>query len=287
MSQPIPPVIIVGMHRSGTTMVTKMLDHLGLFVGDKKEINHEALFFWHINNWIFDIAHSRADLPHNFRYLNPAAQRVLETDLKWFTQSFRRYSYLGWDKFFRYKDIRDLDIPWGWKDPKNSFTIDLWKSVFPDAKVLHIYRNPIDSISSFIERDLEMKNRFRHNWKKQLKRALLVSHQYHTNFRLHSLQEGYNLWEEYVSKCLSLEADFPAMKHVRYEDFLAEPAVHLKDIALFCGLQPSEEAIQKEVASVKSDRAFAFVQHPEAKAAYLAVKDRPIMQQLGYDNILL
>lgn len=287
MSQPKPPVIIVGMHRSGTTMVTKMLDHLGLFVGDKKEINHEALFFWHINNWIFDIAHSRADLPHNFKYLNPAARQVLETDLAWFSQSFRRHSFLGWDKFFKYKDIRNLDIPWGWKDPKNSFTIDLWKTVFPDAKVLHIYRNPIDSISSFIERDLEMKNRFRHNWKKQLKRTLLVSHRYHTNFRLHSLQEGYNLWEEYVSKCLSLEADFPEMKHVRYEDFLFDPAVHLKDIALFCGLEPSDEAIRKEVAAVKSDRAFAFLNHPERKEAYLKVKDRPIMQQLGYDNILL
>lgn len=42
---PVPPIIIVGMHRSGTTMITKMLENLGLFVGDQKEINNEALFF--------------------------------------------------------------------------------------------------------------------------------------------------------------------------------------------------------------------------------------------------
>lgn len=282
---PQAPVIIVGMHRSGTTMVTKMLENLGLFVGVNKEINHEALFFWDINNWIFDICCARPELPHNLRYLNPAAQKVIEQDLQWFTQSYRRYSFLGKDKFFRYKDIRDLDIPWGWKDPKNSFTIDLWKSVFPEAKVLHIYRNPIDSISSFIERDLVMKNKFRHNWKKRLKRALLVSKNYHANFRLHSLEEGYNLWEEYVSKCLDLEAQFPEMMHVRYEDFLAQPAEHLEKISKFCGLSPSDEMIKKEVLNVKSDRAFAFLKNPAGLEVYQKVKSRPILQQLGYDNI--
>ncbi|MBK8351014.1 MAG: hypothetical protein IPL21_04765 [Saprospirales bacterium] len=38
------PIIILGMHRSGTTMITKMLENLGLFVGAEKEINHESLF---------------------------------------------------------------------------------------------------------------------------------------------------------------------------------------------------------------------------------------------------
>lgn len=68
-----------------------------------------------------------------------------------FVQSSKRKLFLG-DKYSKYNNIKDLDIPWGWKDPKNSFTIDLWKEIFPNAKVLHIYRNPIDSISSFIEK---------------------------------------------------------------------------------------------------------------------------------------
>lgn len=286
MPQPVPPVIILGMHRSGTTMVTKMLENLGLFVGVKKEVNNEALFFWHINNWIFDICLSRADLPHNYRYMNPATRHVLETDLKWFTQSWRRYSFLGWDKFFKYKDIRNLDIPWGWKDPKNSYTIDLWKTVFPEAKVLHIYRNPIDSVTSFIERDLILKNRFRHNWKKRLKRSLLISNNYHTNFRLHSLEEGYNLWEEYVSRCLNLEAEFPDMLHVRYEDFLKKPAFHLMEIAHYCGLSPTDAAIQEQVRSVKSDRAFAFLKDPASVEVYQKIRHFPIMEKLGYQNIL-
>jgi len=40
-----PPIVIIGMHRSGTSIVTRMLGQLGLFVGKKKDMNHEALFF--------------------------------------------------------------------------------------------------------------------------------------------------------------------------------------------------------------------------------------------------
>jgi hypothetical protein len=39
------PVIILGMHRSGTTMVTKLLEEVGLFVGDRLDENHEAVLF--------------------------------------------------------------------------------------------------------------------------------------------------------------------------------------------------------------------------------------------------
>ncbi|MEZ5023867.1 MAG: sulfotransferase [Chitinophagales bacterium] len=53
----------------------------------------------------------------------------------------------------RFKDIRDLDIPWGWKEPRNSFTLEFYKELFPDAKIIHIYRNPIDSANSYLKRD--------------------------------------------------------------------------------------------------------------------------------------
>ena len=154
------PIIIVGMHRSGTTMITKMLEGLGLFMGKQQEKNAESLYFYHINNWIFRICYARADMPHNVRYLNPTTKQILLQSMEYQLQSSRRYVYLGWKHFFTYKNIKNLDIPWGWKDPKNTFTYDLWKEIFPQAKVIHIYRNPIDSVSSFIHRDLENKNAY-------------------------------------------------------------------------------------------------------------------------------
>ena len=72
------PVIILGMHRSGTTMITKILENLGLYVGAEKEENHEALFFWEINNWIFDLHTARPELPHNMQFTNPKTKQIIE-----------------------------------------------------------------------------------------------------------------------------------------------------------------------------------------------------------------
>lgn len=48
------PIIIIGMHRSGTSMITEMLEKLGLFVGVRKDpnSNFESTFFYNINNWL-------------------------------------------------------------------------------------------------------------------------------------------------------------------------------------------------------------------------------------------
>ncbi|HQO89322.1 MAG TPA: sulfotransferase [Chitinophagales bacterium] len=280
----LSPVIILGMHRSGTTMITKMLEEVGLFVGAEVEVNHEALFFWEINNWIFDIHTATAEKPYNLRYTNPACRDVIRESLEYFVQSDRRKKYLG-KHSHAIKDIRQTPFPYGWKDPKNTFTIEFWKDIFPDAKIIHIYRNPIDSVSSYIERDLLLKNKFEWNWKKKLKRRFLISKNFHENFRLINIQEGYNLWEEYVMKALSLKNDFPDYIDIRYEDFLANPFEKLALLSRFSGLQPSDEQLKNAVSRVKSDRAFAFLQNPAYVEIYQQLKEKPLMQQLGYDNL--
>lgn len=103
--------------------------------------------------------------PYNMRYKNPACEQVIIESLDYFVQSNKRKEYLG-NLASRYKNIKKVDIPFGWKDPKNTFTVDFWKHIFPNPKIIHIYRNPIDSVSSYIERDLALKNKFEWNWKK-------------------------------------------------------------------------------------------------------------------------
>ena len=50
-----PPVIILGMHRSGTSMITGFLQKLGLFVGEELDDNNESLFFFKLNHWMFKV----------------------------------------------------------------------------------------------------------------------------------------------------------------------------------------------------------------------------------------
>ena len=38
------PIIIIGMHRSGTSMLSKILEDSDIFLGNNKDINNEALF---------------------------------------------------------------------------------------------------------------------------------------------------------------------------------------------------------------------------------------------------
>lgn len=278
------PVIILGMHRSGTTMITKMLENLGLFVGDKKEINHEALFFWKINNWIFDIHTATAEKPYNLRYKNPACEQVILEALEHFVQANMRKEYLG-KLTSRYLSIKNLDIPYGWKDPKNTYTIDFWAKLFPNPKVIHIYRNPIDVVSSYIERDLILKNKFEWNWKKKLKRDFLISKNFHENFRLTNIEEGYNLWEEYVLKALSLQKEYPNYLLLKYEDFLEQPKPYLQQLTTFAGLNPTDAQLENEIKTIRSHRSYAFLNNPEYVKIYNKLKTNSIMQQLGYSNL--
>ena len=41
----VDPIIIIGMHRSGTTLLSKLLEKCGVFMGTKKEENNESIFF--------------------------------------------------------------------------------------------------------------------------------------------------------------------------------------------------------------------------------------------------
>lgn len=278
------PVIILGMHRSGTTMITKLLENLGLFVGKEKEINHEALFFWEINNWIFDIHTATPEKPHNLRYKNPACAQVIYESLEYFIQSSKRKQYLG-KHASAYQNIKDIDFPFGWKDPKNTYTIDFWKHIFPNPKIIHIYRNPIDSVSSYIERDLVLKNKFEWNWKKKLKRQFLVSKNFHENFRLYNIEQGYELWQEYVSTALSLQHTHENYISIKYEEFLANPKEQLQQLCDYCGLQTTDEQIAKEIASIKTDRAYAFLSNEDYTAYYQKIKQFPLMQTLGYHQL--
>jgi hypothetical protein len=42
---------------------------------------------------------------------------------------------------------------WGWKDPRNSFTLPFWKRILPDLKIIICVRNPLEVAQSLFERD--------------------------------------------------------------------------------------------------------------------------------------
>ena len=50
------PVVVVGMHRSGTSLVSRILDDCGVMMGKDLQEDHESLFFIGLNEWIYENA---------------------------------------------------------------------------------------------------------------------------------------------------------------------------------------------------------------------------------------
>ncbi|WP_297444278.1 sulfotransferase [Desulfurobacterium sp.] len=189
-----PLVIIIGMHRSGTSMLSRILGKLGIFMGWKKEQNNEALFFLRFNDWVLKQAHASWDNPYNYTLAGPDFRELMTELANKYIKSIRRVQYLGFPDFFKYRSLKELDFPWGWKDPRNTFTLDIWLKVFPNAKIIHIYRNPIDVAESLRKRTLKYRKNFEWNFKKNVKLLLTRGYiGYGNSVRVENILEGIKL----------------------------------------------------------------------------------------------
>ncbi len=148
------PIIITGMHRSGTTLLSKILDNQGIFMGFKKEENNESVFFLKLNQWILSLGGCSWDNPCNLNDLHNK-QIVIDRIYK-IINSRLNYLYHGYSKFIFKKSFYNMTNNWGWKDPRNTFTIEFWLSLFPDAKIINISRNPLAVSNSLLTRQNQL-----------------------------------------------------------------------------------------------------------------------------------
>lgn len=284
-----PPVIIIGMHRSGTSMVTRMLEELGLFVGEKKMSDHEPYFFLGLNDWVLRQCGGAWDRPEPVDdLLENKEVRPLVTDyLRQIMKTPRAVSYLGWKGYLRHRTPQKVDIPWGWKDPRNTYTLPLWLDLFPEAKVVHIYRHGVDVASSLKVREEKVVARAKalHQKRNALLYGLYPKRGgFAGSLRCASLGDGFTLWESYLAR---------ARQHVtvlgdralefRYEDFLVEPGEYLSKLADFCGLSTTKDAIANVSARVNKDRAYPYRRDPELRTFAGRVAER--LEACGYLSV--
>jgi hypothetical protein len=201
--------------------------------------------------------------------------------------------FLGIKKFIKYRDIRNLDMPWGWKDPRNTFTIDVWREIFPDAKVLHIYRNPVDVAESLRVREVAknaaiLKNGLRLKGFKLKKREYRVKRRvgYQEAFMFTDIHENIKLWEEYTKKALSLDRVLGKnIMHIRYETLLENFSEQFMPILEFIGFQKDKSDVKALIGHVRSDRKFAFTRDKDLVAVYHEIKNTDLMRTLGYHAV--
>ncbi len=192
------PYIIIGMHRSGTSLVAKVLEKSGIFMGVIKDHNYEAMHFLSLNQQTLWAA--GAD------WMEPkVAERIywktLPADVL-FYEHFRTYG--RWKKWM----LRLKSPAWGWKDPRNTFTLPMWLEQYPNARVIHVVRNEADVVNSLSTRNH-------------------VKGEVHDP-RLDDSTFNQNLWRDYVTQARSYDSQLKErFLEIRYEDLcsISEEAI--------------------------------------------------------------
>ena len=140
-------VAITGMHRSGTSMVAKALQLAGLYLGPESELiqaapdnpsgffEHEA--FVRLNDDLLAATGGAWDHP-------PSAPPMAADDPR----------VAGLAERARALTEELAVVPrWGWKDPRLSLTIQFWRDVVSDLRVIVCVRHPLEVALSLKRRN--------------------------------------------------------------------------------------------------------------------------------------
>ncbi len=127
----VPPVLVAGMHNSGTSMLAAILHYNGIFMEANIDHYESHFFSYCINdNFILGSQDAWKQLP-----LMPVEDvMAFYYDVRKFINSYWRVDYTQWG----YNGVS----AWGFKDPRLCILLPVYLKLYPDAKVLFIHRNP-------------------------------------------------------------------------------------------------------------------------------------------------
>jgi hypothetical protein len=245
-------------------MVARMLEQLGLFQGWLKQVDHESQFFLSLSDWLLEHSHAGWDNPEPIRDLieNERVLALCHDYLGLCLRTPRALSFLGPRRFLRYRGIHRLTEPWGWKDPRVTYTLPVWRGLFPELKLIHVMRHGVDVAQSLRTRDEAIgRGRAVYYSRRRWLYAWWPTHPpfFGTSVRCGSLDQGVDLWHRYVSEARAVLRDFDGEAvEIRYEDFLAEPERVLGELAKLCDLDVDQARIRGVASGAKGDRAFAY-----------------------------
>jgi len=200
----VSPVVVAGMHRSGTSMVSKLLAKAGLELGPADELvgpapdNEDGFWenarFVELDEELLGQLGGGWDSPPRepVKWDDPGLER-LRASAKLLVSEF------------------DACEAWGWKDPRTSLTLPFWQPLVRDLRVVVCVRNPLEVALSLHRR----------------------------NSLSYSLSLG--LWQDYN---LRLLAAAPERRRVvtHYDAYFANPQREVERLLAAVGLDAGEAA---------------------------------------------
>ena len=209
------PVCITGMHRSGTSMVARLLNLCGLYLGPQQRMiparaDNQAGFWENVdlvllNERLLAQFGGGWDLP-------PVLPEGWEAEAS--LAGFRQKA-LELAQPFR------SHAPWGWKDPRCSLTMRFWQALFPGLRAVVCLRNPLEVALSLRERNGT------------------------------SIPFGLHLWLTYNGRLLdNTRPEERVVTH--YDVYFRDPRAELERVLQHLGIVASEEAVDQACRTVSS-----------------------------------
>ena len=136
------PIAVLGMHRSGTSCLTGLLEDAGVYLGDVQKQNphnhkgnQESLAVMHLHERVLADNHASWDDPPPGDCTWRTARRA-ELD-----EILARYP---------------SDRVWAMKDPRACFTLSAWREARPNLRLVGTFRHPAAVAASLRHRDPSM-----------------------------------------------------------------------------------------------------------------------------------
>lgn len=136
-------ICVLGMARSGTSLTTKMLNLMGVYLGREENLPKPRVY------------NPRGTWEH--KLIHKLNEEILSRlGGNWFTPpDFPP----GWENAPEFEDLREQALTviqkdftaaeiWGWKDPRTCLTLPFWQQLLPPMRYVICLRNPLDVVLS-------------------------------------------------------------------------------------------------------------------------------------------
>jgi hypothetical protein len=271
------PVLVIGMHRSGTRLLAQALESLGMFMGADLQADAESMTFIVINEGLLHQCGAFWSEPMSAHFTlaqDGFAQHLAESARE--ALAARLPHYCGDAHGF---DIAAAGARFGWKDPRNTFTLPVWLQVFPRLRVVHLLRHGVDVADSLARRHAAA---LRAATGEAVPSALTVIRDQGlgvlSSRRGWDLPEAFTMWEQYVEKARSEMAALGERAfEVRFEDLVGSPHEVASALARFCELPDPPSSPLRPLG----DRVLAYRRDPRLASFALEVGER--LRRYGYD----
>jgi hypothetical protein len=155
MTEKLPNILVIaGMHRSGTSLVTQWLNKCHLNIGDNllgSGIGNEDGHFEDVDF---------------YRYHEDVLQDNHLSTLGYVNQPVNSLSYYQEEKLKSITSLKSkIHEQWGWKDPRTCLFLTHYRKLLPDAYYLVVLRDYKAVVNSLIIRDFkQLESDLVHGW---------------------------------------------------------------------------------------------------------------------------